>query len=86
MKDTEQEIEALKAYVQAMRSQYQIYLPDKNDPIDTQLAEYINNYPERSKLRVMFMREQEGVYFFGQKRIYVRVEKDRITSKLTINL
>ena len=62
-----------------MRAKYQIYIPDKKDPIDTQLAEYINNYPERSKLRIMFMKEAEGIYQFGSRKVYVRVEKDRIT-------
>ena len=42
------------------------------------LAEYINNYPERSKLKVMFKRESEGVYQFGTKRIAIKVTKDGI--------
>jgi hypothetical protein len=45
-----------------MRAKYQVYVPDKEDPLDNLLAEYINNYPERSKLRIMFMKESEGVY------------------------
>ena len=28
----------------------------------------------------MFMRESEGVYMFGTKRVGVRVDKDRINS------
>jgi len=31
----------------------------------------------------MFMRESEGVYQFGTKRVYVRVDKDKINSKLS---
>jgi hypothetical protein len=42
-----------------------VYIPIKGDPIDTKLAEYINNYPERNKLKIMFMRESLGVYEFG---------------------
>jgi hypothetical protein len=42
------------------------------------LAEFINNYPDRNKLKIMFMRESEGVYEFGSKRINVRVEKGHI--------
>lgn len=55
-----------------------IYVPVRDDAIDMKLAEYINNYPERSKLKIMFMRENEGVYHFGSKRVNVRVEKGRI--------
>lgn len=50
----------------------------KEDSIDKHLAEYINNYPQRSKLKIMFMRESEGVYMFGNRRIAVKVEKDNI--------
>ena len=42
------------------------------------LAEYINNYPERNRLKVMFMRESSGVYQFGSKKVFVKVEKDKI--------
>jgi len=39
-----------------------VYIPVKEDSTDKKLAEFINNYPERSKLKIMFMRETEGVY------------------------
>ena len=32
------------------------------DTVDTKLGEYLNNYPERQKLKIMFLRESEGVY------------------------
>ena len=50
----------------------------KDDAVDKKLAEFINNYPERSKLKIMFMRESSGVYQFGTKRVAVKVEKDSI--------
>ncbi len=46
----------------------------KEDAVDKKLAEFINNYPERAKLKIMFMRESEGVYVFGSKKIAVKVE------------
>jgi len=54
----------------------------RDDPIDKRLAEYINNYPERQKLKIMFMRESEGVYQFGSKRVCVRVDKDKINIRV----
>jgi len=45
-----------------MRGKIAIYIPVREDAIDRKLAEYINNYPERNKLKIMFMRESEGVY------------------------
>ena len=49
-------------------------MPIKGDPIDLKVAEYINSYPDRNKLKIMFMRESEGVYEFGSKRVHVRIE------------
>lgn len=46
--------------------------------MDLALSDYINNYPERQKLKIMFMRETEGVYEFGQKRVRVKVERGKI--------
>jgi len=46
------------------------------------LAEYINNFPERQKLKILFMRESEGVYQFGTKRVAVKVDMDRINIRV----
>ena len=54
----------------------------KDDPVDKKLAEFINNYPERQKLKIMFLRESEGVYQFGSKRVAVRVDKDKINIRV----
>ena len=39
------------------------------------MASYLNKFPERDQMKIMFLRESEGVYQFGQKRVYVKVEK-----------
>ena len=81
LKDAETEIETLKHYIIELKQRIAVYIPVKEDAIDRKLAEYINNYPERAKLKIMFMRESEGIYRFGSKRVYVRVDKDKINSK-----
>ena len=78
LKDAEVEIEILKQYIIDLKSRIAVYIPVKDDSIDHRLAEYINNYPDRSKLKIMFMRESEGVYQFGSKRVYVKSDKDNI--------
>ena len=78
----EQEVETLKAYIVDLKSRIAVYIPVKTDAIDMKLAEYINNFPDRSKLKIMFMRESEGVYEFGSRRIRVKVEKDKIRIKV----
>tara|TARA_B110000285_G_C14619929_1_gene378666 strand:+ start:120 stop:350 length:231 start_codon:yes stop_codon:yes gene_type:complete len=39
------------------------------------LGNFLNRYPERNKMNIMFLRESEGVYQFGSKRVYIKVEK-----------
>ena len=72
------EIEQLRQYIIDLKSRIAVYIPVKNDTIDKKLAEYINNYPDRQKLKIMFMRESEGVYQFGTKRVMVKCVKDKI--------
>ena len=62
LRDCEEEIESLKFYICDLKGRIAVYIPVKGDSTDKKLAEYINNYPERSKLKIMFMRESSGVY------------------------
>ena len=78
LKDAEEEVETLKAYIIDLKARIAVYVPVKDDPVDKKLAEYINNYPDRQKLKIMFMRESEGVYQFGTKRVMVKCVKDKI--------
>ena len=78
MKDAEDEIEVLKNYIIDLKARIAVYIPQKGDSIDKKLAEYINNYPDRQKLKIMFLRESEGVYEFGSRRVMVKVERDKI--------
>ena len=82
MKDAEDEIEVLKNYIIDLKARIAVYIPQKGDAIDKKLAEYINNYPDRQKLKIMFLRESEGVYEFGSRRVMVKVERDKIQIKV----
>lgn len=46
--------------------------------MDTSLAEYINNYPDRRKLKIMFLRVEPGVYSFGSRKVALRVEQGKL--------
>ena len=78
LKSSETEVETLKSYIIDLKSRIAIYVPVKDCFIDKKLADFINNYPERSKLKIMFMRESEGVYEFGSRKIAVKVERGKI--------
>ena len=82
LKDTEVEVETLKQYIIDLKSRVAVYIPVRDDPTDKRLAEYINNYPERQKLKVMFLRESEGVYEFGSRRIAVKVDNEKINIRV----
>lgn len=78
----EEEIARLKAYILELKARMAIYVPCTDDPIDVKVAEYINNYPDRNKLKIMFMRESAGVYAFGSKRINVEVQQNKIKVRI----
>jgi len=82
LRETELEVETLKAYIIELKTRIAIYIPTKDCPVDVKLAEYINNYPDRQRLKIMFMRETAGVYEFGSKRVSVKVERDKIQIKV----
>jgi len=82
LKNAEFEIETLKQYIIDLKSRIAVYIPVKGDAVDKRLAEYINNFPDRQKLKIMFMRESDGVYQFGTKRVTVRVDKDKINIRV----
>ena len=78
LKDREEEVTTLKQYVIDLKSRIAVYIPVKGDQIDRRLAEYINNFPDRSRLKIMFMRESAGVYEFGSRKVAVKVEGGKI--------
>lgn len=72
----------MRNYIIDLKSRIAVYIPVRGDVIDKKIAEYINNYPDRQKLKIMFMRESEGVYQFGSKRVAVKVDKDKINIRV----
>jgi hypothetical protein len=53
-----------------------VYHPVKDDPVDRRLAEYINNAPIKLRDHMKFERESEGIYKYGKKRVFMKIEKD----------
>jgi len=48
------------------------YIPFHNDPIDKALAEFINSLNDPERIKDLFVRESEGVYLFGSKKVYLK--------------
>lgn len=73
--EAQQKIAELMDNIDDLIKNQAVYIGHKNDPIDMQLAKYIQTFPEKEKMKILFIRETEGVYQFGQKRVYVKIEK-----------
>lgn len=50
-------------------------MPKLGDQTDDALASFINTYPEKNKMKIMFLRESEGVYKFGSRKVHIKIEK-----------
>ena len=68
----------LKAYILELRSKVAFYIPIVCDELDEKMADFINNYPDRNKLKIMFVRESNGIYEFGSKRLEIRLAQSKI--------
>ena len=60
-------------------------MPVQDDNIDSALSEYINASTNPNKLTTLFIRERDGVYQFGSKRVYVKMESGKIFSSFENN-
>ena len=58
-----------------------VYVPVKEDRIDAALSDFINASTNPNKLTTLFIRERDGVYQFGSKRVFVKMEGGKIYSK-----
>ena len=75
LKDAEKRNNDLLQKMKQSRDYSNFYIARKRDPIDQHLAKFLNTYPEREQLKILFLRESEGVYQFGSRRVYIKIEK-----------
>ena len=61
-----------------MKEKVAVYIPIMDDPVDCKLADFVNNFPDRNKLKLMFMRESAGKYEYGTKRVEIRVVQGKL--------
>lgn len=71
----------MKKLILELKGRSQTYIPVNDDNIDVMLADYINASQNPNKLTTLFIRERDGVYQFGTKRIFVKMEGGKIFSK-----
>ncbi len=82
LKEREFQIEKLQEIIVELQkgslNNVYIYHPVKDDPVDKRLAEYINNAPVQLRNQMQFQREQEGIYKYGKKRVFMKIEGESI--------
>lgn len=76
MREKEEEVEILMSTVLKLQNNREMYVPIQGDPVDSALADYINTLD--CPLTVPITREEEGIYIFGTKRIFVKLEQGKI--------
>lgn len=76
--DKEDYVVNLKKMILEMKDKASIYIPVSDDIVDKRIAEWINSSNDPNKLTKLFIRERDGVYQFGSKRIYIKIENDKV--------
>ena len=62
---SKKKIDSLQKIIENLEMDGPIYIARKQDQIDRSLANFLNTYPKRDKLKILFIRESEGIYKFG---------------------
>ena len=61
----EEKIDELLRINEELEKNQAVYIAHKYDKVDKCLGNYLNRYPEKKQMNIMFLRESEGVYQFG---------------------
>ena len=77
IEDRDSEINILRELIAELQNKT-VYYPVKDDPVDEAIADYLNQRSE--PLPVQFIREDYGCYLFGTKRVFIKLENNKITS------
>lgn len=57
------------------------YVAVLGDDIDIALAEYINAQEPERQAKCFFFREGRGVYYYGTRRIFIKLEQGHLIGK-----
>ncbi len=69
----------LRRVIIEIREGNPLYIPIKDDLTDNALADNINSPTDSGKMKI-FLRESEGVYQIGTKKLYAKSKDNKIQS------
>ncbi len=83
LKERETENERLQSIIMELQKDATskklfVYHPVRDDPVDKKLSDFINAAPSRVRNNMNFVRESEGIYKYGKKRVFMKIEQDKI--------
>ena len=70
--------------VKSVRNGQNLYIPLKSDPIDVKVAEYLHHNPDfyNASQKIMLVREAPGIYDFGSRKVYIKIQNDKLLVKV----
>ena len=74
------ETDHVKAIMSEIKERHPPYIPTLDDPVDVALFEYIKS--SEAPIPVPFTREDEGVYLFGTKRVFLKLENGNLAIRI----
>lgn len=86
VKIRDEEIERLHKQVAELQKQVEedtfVYKPLRDDPIDQNLANFINSKPLKLRSKMHFERESQGIYRYHRKRVFMKIEGETIVIRV----
>jgi myosin heavy subunit len=74
--DKEAEVASLRRLVTELKQQRPIYVAVAEDPVDQAIATFSNS--QSKVLPVPLLREDQGTYVFGSRRVFVKLEEGQV--------
>ena len=82
VKEMEEEMSLMGIQIKRLHAMTAAYVPVKGDEVDQALADFLNNFYDRGKLQVMFIRLSPGIYSFGSKKVCIKVDNGKINIRI----
>lgn len=74
------ETDHVKAIMSEIKERHPPYIPTLDDPVDVALFEYIKSC--EAPIPIPFTREEEGIYLFGTKRVFLKLENGNLAIRI----
>lgn len=68
----------LRKSIIEIKKKNQVYICQIDDEIDLKIAEFIHDSKDSILLTQLFLREDNGVYSFGTKRVFAKIENGKV--------